>query len=296
MSTEFGVDPAEALVRARLEGAVGGLAPDLVGVVGSGLMQGRADVRRRRRVAIAAAAVAVVAVGGLSFAGRDILLGDADRDPTNNPKVVQLEDATAQGMAAAVMEHTADLGAPLAVAGKSTGSGTDNWELSAAVAYTLDDGTQLELDTVATRDLSRWGELSCRHEEDRSFVSVCRSSTLPDGTRSLYLEYTTDQTVSGDGQVLASAVVVRRADQLVAIVETVGGTTSVVLDADDLLEIVTDPAVGLSTTPSLNEAGQQIPDFRHGDLVTRDSGSGSSSGSHRAPAPSTSGTPPTATR
>jgi hypothetical protein len=166
-------------------------------------------------------------------------------------------------MAAAVMEHTADLGAPLAVAGKSTGSGTDNWELSAAVAYTLDDRTQLELDTVATRDLSRWNELSCRHEEDRSFVSVCRSSTLPDGTRSLYLEYATDQTVSGDRQALASAVVVRRADQLVAIVETVVGT-SVVLDADDLLRSSpTQRSVSVHDTQPRGRPA--IPRLRHGD-------------------------------
>jgi hypothetical protein len=286
--TPFDDDLAGAeLLSARFESAVGGMTPDIGRLVADGAAEGRSAVRRRRIVSgIAAAAVAIVAVGSISYASQNNLFGKGNDHATNTGELVQLVPATSRGLAAALMSHTDDLhlGTLLAVGGTEASSQTT---LSGQVAYDLGGGTGIEIDVYASTDrsaLTQNGGDGCT--TDQAGLDVCRPFTLPDGTKAWYSEI-------GSGRVgtLArlAAVVAIRDDQLVAVVETMSGTTDLALDQDAIAAIAADPAIGVSTTASFNEVGQGIPGFKDGGLITGDSGSATASPptiESRAPQPS----------
>ena len=273
----------EAMLRERFESALADLSPDIVRLVADGAAEGRGLLRRRRIVSgLAAAAVAIVAVGSITYASQSGLLGQGDDHATNNGLVVQLVPATPRGLAAALMSHTEDLGTPFAVGGTKMES--DGAELSGQIAYRLSGGAGLELDVYATTDMSAIDETACQAGADPT-LTVCRRFALPDGTRAWYVEYATAASGSDESQGVVSAVIALREDQAVAVVQTMADTTDFALDQSRLAEIVSDPAIGLSTTEAFNALGDDIPDFKVGGLITSDSGSGSATAP--APAPTT---------
>jgi hypothetical protein len=283
MSTEFDRDPIEELIRARMTEAVSNISVDAVGLVGPGLELGRRYVHGRRLwTAGAGAIVALALVGGLSYAQSNDLLGNKDPGPTHQNTLVELEAATPRGLAAAVMTHTADLGTPIAVAGKENGAGP-HAVLTTGVAYRLDGGIGIEIDVLATAGMAQWSELSCHGNAEPSGMTTCDSFELPDGTHARYFEY---PAAAGGGSTPAAAVdavAVKRGDQVVIVVQSVSGSTDFVLSRDQLAAIAADPVVGLSTTAELNADGDQIADFKDGDLVHREVSHGS--GTASAPAP-----------
>jgi hypothetical protein len=104
-------------------------------------------------------------------------------------------------------------------------------------------------------------------------MTVCRAFNLPDGSRAWYVEYAANQ--SADSESAVSGVVTARDDEVVVVFQTMAGTTDLALSQSELAAIVGDPVIGLSTTPDLNAAGEDIPDFVVGGLITNDSSSGS---------------------
>jgi hypothetical protein len=276
---------AELMLRSRFESAVGDVSPDIARLVAGGAADGRGAVRRRRVVSgIAAAAVAVVAVGGVSLATQTDLLGKDDH-ATDNGTVEQLVPATPRGMAAALLARTdaLDLGTRIAVGGTKT-TPDHQPQISGQVAYDLGGGAGVEFDAFATNDVASVGDPCNSGTVDTA--ASCDRFMLDDGTPAWYLRYET-----GDSTAAAAALLVRREDQLVAVVETMSGTTSLVLDRAGLLAIATDPAIGMSTTDAFNTAGNQLADFREGGLTT-ETGSGSSSGVSKGHG---SASPPSAT-
>jgi hypothetical protein len=266
----------EGMLRERFESAVGGLTPDIGRLVADGAAEGRGAVRRRRVVSgIGAAAVAIVAVGSISLASQNDLFGKGDH-ATNNGLVEQLVPATPRGMTAALLSHTGQLGlgTPLAVGGTKT-TPESTTQISGQVAYDLGAGVGVEIDAYATPDLT-----AARHACDSGALdsaTVCRPFTLDDGTPAWYLVY--DMGADGDQSAVAAAVLARRDDQVVAVIETMSGSTEFALDQDALAAIVSDPAIGLSTTGSFNALGEQITDYKDGGLIHVESGSGSSGSS-----------------
>jgi hypothetical protein len=281
---------AELMLRERLDAAVSGLSPDIGRLVSDSAAEGRGAVRRRQIVSgIAAAAVAIVAVGSVSYAAQNDLFGQGDDHATNNNQLEQLVPATPRGLAAAVMAHTDQLGTPLAVGGDDGGVGSQDWQLTAQVAYGPSGGTGVEIDVYATPHLALWPAAACDDPGSQSAMTLCRTLTLSDGTPAYYLEYGAGASISGQHPAMAAAMVVKRDDQVVAAIETVDGGTDLPLDQAALAEIVADPAVGINTTAALNTAGEDIPDFKVGGLITSDSSSGS--GTASAPPPSEASRP-----
>jgi hypothetical protein len=282
-----GTPSDEVMLRERFEAAVGDLSPDIGRLVAAGTAGGRGAVRRRRIVSgIAAAAVAVIAAGSISYAAQTDLFGRGDAHVTDNGEVVELVPATPRGLAAAIMSHVDSLGAPVAVGGTDGGPQSQDWQLSAQVAYDAGDGVGVEVDVYVSPQLALWPQ-TCGESGAQIGSSRCEPTTLDDGTPAYYLEYGAGS--SGRSAATAAGMIVKRDDQLVAVIETVTGTTDLVIDRDGLTELVADPAVGISTTADFNSAGEEIPDFQDDGLITSDSGH--SSGSATAPPP----TPETAT-
>jgi hypothetical protein len=275
---------AELMLRERFDAAVGSLTPEIGRLVADGMSEGRGAVRRRRIVSgIAAAAVAIVAVGSVSYASQNNLFGKGDDHATNTGELVQLVPATSRGLAAALISHTNDLGTPLAVGGTALDdTRSTDWPLSAQVAYDLGEGVGVEIDAYATPDLSVWNDMAC--DIQQTAIVTCRSFTLPDGTPAFYLEYGSGAPSAGGGKKSAAdAVVVKRGDQVVAVIAAMSGTANLVLTQGALVDIVVDRAVGMSTTEAFNTAGNQIADFKVGGLITSDSGSSSGGGSASPP-------------
>jgi hypothetical protein len=273
---------AELMLRERFEDAVGSMTPDIGRLVASGTADGRSAVRRRRVLSgIAAAAVAVIAVGSITYATQNDLLGGDDH-ATNNGQLVELEPATPRGLAAAVLTHTTSLGQPFAVGGETTNDhGTT---LSASVAYKQLDGVGgMELDVYATDQVPR--SLTSCEAGDTPATTSCVEFTLPDGTPAIYVEFGNLPSDNG-AEGFAALVATVRDDEAVAASETVSGSRDLPLDRQDLATIVADPAVGLSTTADFNARGEDIPDFKNGGLITStSSGSASAAPPSEAPAP-----------
>jgi hypothetical protein len=269
----------ETMLRDRFDTAVGGLTPDIGRLVADGAAEGRGTVRRRRIVSgLAAAAVAVVAIGGISLATQTDLFGKGDH-ATNNGELQQLVPATPRGMTAALLSHTdpLELGTRLAVGG--TKSTPDHLpEISGQVAYDLGDGKGVEIDVFATQDLSQVDPSSCGGVSAATGFAVCRPITLTDADHAWYVEYGSDALGDTKTPTALSAVIAVRSDELVAVLETMNGTTDYALGQDALAAIVADPAVGMSTTDAFNTAGNEIPDFKDNGLTTTESDNGSSSG------------------
>jgi hypothetical protein len=279
---------AGAMLRERFDAAVGTLTPDIGRLVADGTAAGRGAVRRRRALGgVAGAAAAVIAVGAVSYATQNDLLGLKDQGPTDNSQIVSLVPATARGLAAAIMAHTESLGTPVAVGGTEGVDPvvSDRPLLNAQVAYQLESGVGVEVDVYASSDRSVVGSASCE-AIDQSSLTVCRELTLSDGASALYLEYG-DASDQADGQQAASAMVLaQRDDQAIGVIETVSGQTTLPVDDQALLDLASDPAVGISTTTALNAAGEDIADFKKYSFLTREKSSGS--GSATAPPPTTS--------
>ena len=269
----------ETTLRERLDTAVSGLTPDTVALVGGGHESGLA-LRRRRRWQAAGSALAVVAlVGAAVFVSGDLF----DQRATGPADSVQLVPATPRGMAAAVIA-SADLGTPIAAAGAAQ-SGTD--PLQAALGYDV-DGQKVELDTIAMTDVSQWGKSSTCAEAatpQKEAVS-CDDAPLADGTPALrvLMRYVDSQGAGSAKTGYLAVVAVRRADQLLAVSETLqvaGDDPAYTMDSlpiplTTLMDVVTDPLVGLSTTADLNDEGTKIADFKN-SLVETSSGSDSAS-------------------
>jgi hypothetical protein len=274
---------AELMLRERFDAAVGSLSPEIGRLVADGMSEGRGAVRRRRIASgIAAAAVTIVAVGSISYASQSDLFGKGDH-ATDNGTLVELVPATPRGLAAAVMAHTDQLGTAIAVGGDDGGQESQDWQLTAQVAYDLSGAAGVEIDVYATPHLALWPVAACDDPGSQSAMTLCRTLTLSDGTPAYYIEYGAGATISGGHHpAMAAAMVVKRESQVVAAIETIDGGTSLPLDQAGLADLVADPAVGIDTTAALNAAGEAIQGFRDGGLITSD---GNSSGSVTATAP-----------
>jgi hypothetical protein len=268
---------AELMMRERFDAAVGALSPDIGRLVADGTAEGRGAVRRRRIVSgIAAAAVAIVAVGSISYASQSDLFGKGDH-AANNTKLEELVPATPRGLAAAVITHTGSLGTPIAVWGGHTSFlGLNSPALTAELGYVLDDGTKVDLTVIAVDSGDDPGSGgNPNHCDPDPGGPVCDEISLSDGTTGLYYEYA----AHGDPQT-ASGMWLRRDDG-----STVGATESLVepgvlpLDKAALIELLTDPLVGASTTAAMNAAGEDIANFQ------MNPGGASSSGSATASPP-----------
>jgi hypothetical protein len=163
--------------------------------------------------------------------------------------------------------------------------------LSGQVAYDLGGGVGVELDVYARTDTSGLGPSVCGDASNDVAMTVCRSFTLPDGTRAWYVEYGPIADAGNGVPGVVSGVVAARADQLVSVVQTMSGTTDFALDQSELAEIAADPAVGVSTTHDLNVVGQGIANFNPHGLMSGQS-EGSSSGGGTAPPPTRQSKPP----
>jgi hypothetical protein len=281
---------AEAMLRGRLEHAVGAMTPDIGRLVAAGTADGRGALRRRRLLSgVAAAAIAVIAVGSITYATQSDLLGSDDH-ATDNSQLIELQPATPRGLAAAVMAHTGDVGTLVAVGGTRS-PGSRPTLLSAQVAYDLGAGVGLEVDAYATTDMSAGARSACDDASKNLSMALCREFALPDGTTAWYVEYASIADTGDGSPGVMSGVATARDDQVVAVFQTISGTTGVALDQAALAAIVADPAVGMSTTPDLNAVGADLPGFKDGGLLTRESVN-SGSGSATAPPPRRRSLPP----
>lgn len=284
------MDFNETMLKERFETAVGGISPDVNGLVDGGCELG-VGMRRRRRaqglgaaVASAAAVAAIAYVGiGQGLFGSDAT-GPADSGPTS---VSQLVPSTPPGMAAAVMEHIGS-GTLVRVAGDSRNSDTQK-QISVDLGYRI-DGRDVELHTFASDDVTQWSEAeSCPRDPT---VLWCDDTALADGTPAIQVlmksqsnqDQPTSSTTLDTGPSLAtySAVSgVLRDGQLLAVYEIVRLDAETSYTAADLpisMEtlrgIAIDPAVGLRTTHEFIEQGEQIPDFGDsGEFPVSSSGS-----------------------
>jgi len=274
---------AELMLRERFNAAVGSLSPEIGRLVADGMSEGRGAVRRRRIASgIAAAAVTIVAVGSISYASQSDLFGKGDH-ATDNGTLVELVPATPRGLAAAVMAHTDQLGTAIAVGGDDGGQESQDWQLTAQIAYELSGAAGVEIDVYATPHLALWPVAACDDPGSQSAMTLCRTLTLSDGTPAYYIEYGAGATISGQHPAMAAAMIVKRESQVVAAIETIDGGTNLPLDQAGLAELVADPAVGIDTTAALNAAGEAIQGFRDGGLITSDSGSDSGSATASPP-------------
>lgn len=273
-----GMDFDETQLKERFEAAVGDIQPDVVSLAVAGTAGGRAMVRRRAQLLGVAAAAAVIALGATYASTSTDLFGTRPAQPTGPHTVSQLEPATPRGLAAAVMSHTDRLGELLAVGGSSleADSGSVQSGVFADVAYTLPDGTKLDLQVYASPDLTAW-ESTCA---DFNPTDTCRELTLSDGTPAAYFELDPGTNLDPhetDGvPVAANGFVVKRSDQIVTVIQMVVGSSDLPLDDADLQVLLEDPAIGLSTTAAFNASGQDLADFGTG-LGREESGSGSGS-------------------
>jgi hypothetical protein len=151
--------------------------------------------------------------------------------------------------------------------------------ISGQVAYKLSADTGVEIDVFATSDLSQVDRSACGGVSGASSFEVCRSFTLPNGDTAWYVVYGSDVVSGTDQQVALSAVITIRDDEAVAVLQTMSGTTDLVLDQNALATIAADPAIGLSTTSTFNTAGQDIQGFRSDGLTTQSQSSGSGTAS-----------------
>jgi hypothetical protein len=274
----------ETLLRERFAGAVGDITPDLVGLVAGGTEVGRGLVRRRRMQGGAGlVAAAALVVGSLALVDRTDLLGSDG--PTGQGTVMQYEPATARGLAAAVMTHSDGLGTLIAVGGGTEQAEvvSDSAGLSAEVAYTLADGGTVDLQVIATPGPIKSDEDVTCPKTTTPEVEDCEPVELADGSYGAFITYRTGDIgrPAGDQVTAATALALRRGDELVAVIQYVSGTDGLPWGKAALLDLLTDPVVGVSTTAALNDAGEQIAEFHSGI----GSGSSSSSGSGSAPPP-----------
>jgi hypothetical protein len=272
------MDAHETLVRERFDTAVSGVSPDVVSMVGGGVAVGRGIRRRRRLLGAASATVAsALVLGTLAAAGGLSSLFDSNGAGPAERTLTQLEPATPRGLAAAVMSHTSGVGTLIGVAGQRVPQSPGTTGLMADVGYKTASGVKVDLQVLASPDTAKLRHRGICFDEAAGKVT-CTERTLPDGSAGAVLEWAPSKTGGPDSRGPSDARIVGvatlRDDQYVVVLETTIGSPSAPLGVGALQAIVTDPAVGLSTTTDLNAAGQDLPDFK--SALTESSGSGSS--------------------
>lgn len=278
------------LLRQRMTDAVDDVQPDLVALVGGGASSGRRMVRARQRMAVGGVAAAVLLVAGGIAYGADTDLFGGKTPPTDGGQVVQLVPATPRGMAAAVMAHTDDLGELIGVGGAAEEAAmvSDAPGMSVEVAYDLAAGGKVDLQVIAVRGpIEDTQEIECPTKQTTE-ISSCEPVELADGTRGSYFVYTVGAAddFGGERATSATALALLRGGDIVVVVQVVVGTDAAPLDRQAMIDLITDPTVGMDTTAALNAAGEKIEGFDDdgslGSSSDSSSGSGSSSGDDSA--------------
>lgn len=191
--------------------------------------------------------------------------------------------ATPRGLAAAVMAHTDDLGELIGVGGavEEAGMVTETPGMSVEVAYDLASGGKVDLQVVAARGpIEDTQEIECPTKQT-SEISSCETVELADGTRGSYFVYTVSAAddLGGDQATSATALALLRDGDIVVVVQVVAGADGLPLDKQAMIDLLTDPTVGMDTTAALNEAGEQIEGFDDDGSLGSSSGSSSGGGS-----------------
>jgi len=268
--------------------AVAEVTPDVTALVHGGEEHGlRLRRRHRTQAALGVAAAAVVTVGAVAL-GQEVFehhaTGPTDTHQTTS---VQLVGASPRGLAAGLLQHLDPSHVVAVVGNQQREDGKE--QLTAEVAYTVGD-EKYDVQVVALENVAQWSSETTCPDDQLNFeqVLLCNEDPLPDGTPAFQLLAQAGRSDGGselNSNTYLMSSGVKREDQIVAVVVTVlvpkgqsVAPDSLALGLDDLTPIVTDPAVGLSTTAALNAAGEKIADFKD-TLVTTDSGSGSGSAS-----------------
>jgi hypothetical protein len=289
-----GQEPGETMLADRLSAAVGDVRPDALSLMSAGVLNGRRRLRRRRlQSAALGAAVVVTLTGGLTYAASqtDLLGHRGDETTDRGGEVVQLEQATPRGLAAALLDKASALGEPVAVGGWH-GDETMPGSLVVQARFEVPGTNGVELDLIVSPDVASFADGPCAATNSEN-GPTCDEVTLADGTRVGYFEGIQEGDASSpskDQYVLVGVIAVR-ADGVVTIVESVSGSVTPVSSREELVAIATDPLVGFSTRSDFNEQGQEITDFKdaqdswivEGDDSASSSGGGSSASSEAPP-------------
>jgi hypothetical protein len=276
----------EGALKERFDTAVSGMSPDVTALMNGGIQRGE-QLRRRRRAELfgaaglsAAAAAAVVYSGIASDLFDTNSTGPTDTTPTS---VEQINHAsTPRSLAAVAIEH---LPADEVLGAGSMGNTTQRSTVFAIVGLDTDKG-KVELDLVATRRVIGWDrQRSCAPGTPRSETVKCQRSTLSDGSQLVMAAQRFD---AGPGAAqYVVRVTVRRADQLVGILEYLRGKEASALGAKlpmadwrlpvsmaTMRSIVADPRFGMLTSSEMLAKGRALDNFTN--KVTETSSSSSS--------------------
>jgi hypothetical protein len=280
------MDFDETMLKERFETAVGGISPDVARLVGAGSDLGAGMRRRRRSQGIGAAVASVAAVAAIAYVGIGQGLFDSDATGPADGSVSQAPTvpSTPRSLVAVALEHLPDD----ELVGAGTGGGTP---VPSAVFVSLGldtDRGKVQLDLIATTQVKAWdSQPGCAPGTPDGKVLDCQKATLPDGGK---LVITVEKYDAGGstGYVVYSGV--RRADQVVGVIEHLPGTsfaprddTAPLTEWDlpvsvvTLRQIVTDPRFGVITSPEMIAAGEALEKFDEDGLVGSSSSSSGTS-------------------
>lgn len=200
-----------------------------------------------------------VGVGGLALVTAAALVVWGLTGPDAEPAAAgdgEVETATPQGLAAAVDTHLADDKMLTATDTSDGVDGNAGPELRVDLTYRV-DGAPVDFSVGATEDLTEWDgvEQVC---SKTSSPDTCTISRAGDGSRMAVL-HIAEKSRKEPG---FSLVVVHRGDQVVFATEAPKTPTELAdlpVPVAGLEEIVTDPLVGLSTSPETNAQGESLP-------------------------------------